>query len=75
MKSADLWTVFVRKNPQFEGEGTVTMSRAGLRKLFDTTWDKGHEAGFAKAKAYQSLHEKDKPKPSVFEQRFGSTFK
>ena len=27
------------KNPSFAGDGNVTMSARGLRKMFDQTWD------------------------------------
>jgi hypothetical protein len=35
----------VKRNPSFEGEGTVTLSKRGLRKLFDTTWDTAYFDG------------------------------
>ena len=39
MKKKELWKIYTARNPTFDGEGTVTMTAAGLRKLFDTTWD------------------------------------
>ena len=27
------------KNPSFAGDGNITMSARGLRKMFDQTWD------------------------------------
>ena len=39
MKKSQLWKIYVAKNPSFAGEGNVTMSARGLRKLFDQTWD------------------------------------
>jgi hypothetical protein len=39
VKKSRLWKIYVAKNPSFAGEGNVTMSARGLRKLFDQTWD------------------------------------
>ena len=39
MTKKELWKIYTARNPTFNGEGTVTMTAAGLRKLFDTTWD------------------------------------
>jgi hypothetical protein len=39
MTKKELWKIYSKRNPSFDGEGTVTMTAAGLRKLFDTTWD------------------------------------
>ena len=39
MTKKELWKIYTERNPTFDGEGTVTMTAAGLRKLFDTTWD------------------------------------
>ena len=39
MTKKELWKIYAARNPTFDGEGTVTMTAAGLRKLFDTTWD------------------------------------
>ena len=33
------------KNPSFAGDGNVTMSARGLRKLFDQTWDYAFHEG------------------------------
>jgi hypothetical protein len=38
MTKRELWKIYTARNPTFDGEGTVTMTAAGLRKLFDTTW-------------------------------------
>ena len=50
MTKAELWKAYVDRNPSFEGEGNVTLSKRGLRKLFDTTWDTayfdGEEEGY-----------------------------
>jgi hypothetical protein len=39
MTKKELWKIYSKRNPSFDGEGTVTMTAAGLRKLYDTTWD------------------------------------
>ena len=39
MTKKELWKIYTARNPTFDGEGTVTMTAAGLRKLFDTTWN------------------------------------
>ena len=39
MKKSRLWKIYVAKNPSFAGDGNVTMSARGLRKMFDQTWD------------------------------------
>ena len=39
MTRSQLWKIYVKRNPSFDGNGNVTMTARGLRKLFDTTWD------------------------------------
>jgi len=39
MTKRELWKIYSKRNPSFDGENNVTMSAAGLRKLFETTWD------------------------------------
>jgi len=39
MTKQELWKIYAKRNPSFDGEGNVTMSAAGLRKLFETTWE------------------------------------
>ena len=39
MTKRELWKIYAKRNPSFDGEGNVTMSAAGLRKLFETTWE------------------------------------
>ena len=45
MKKSELWKAYVAKNPSFAGNGKVTLSAAGLRKLFNQTWDIAYEDG------------------------------
>ena len=39
MTKKELWKIYAKRNPSFDGEGNVTMSAAGLRKMFETTWE------------------------------------
>jgi len=39
MTKKELWKIYTKRNPSFDGEGNVTLSAAGLRKLFETTWE------------------------------------
>ena len=45
MKKSELWAIYVKRNSSFDGDGNVTMSARGLRKLFDTTWDTAYFDG------------------------------
>lgn len=45
MTKKELWRIYVMRNPSFEGDGNVTMSARGLKKLFDTTWDTAYWDG------------------------------
>ncbi len=61
MQKSDLWKIFSDKNPSFNGEGNVTMSAAGLRKLFDQTYEHGYEQGKANADALREMAKKHMP--------------
>lgn len=39
MTKDQLWKIYTDKNPKFLGEGNVTLSKKGLKHLFDQTWD------------------------------------
>jgi hypothetical protein len=40
MTKKELWKIYSKRNPSFDSEkGNVTLSAAGLRKLFETTWE------------------------------------
>jgi hypothetical protein len=67
MTKEELWSAYVRKNPAFERDGVITMPAPGLRKLFDQTWDRAHEQGFANGKAWQSARSaKSNPFSDIF---------
>lgn len=54
MKKSELWKAYVAKNPSFAGEGNVTLSAAGIRKLFNQTWDIAYEEGEPEEQRYPS---------------------
>jgi hypothetical protein len=39
MTKKELWKIYAKRNLSFDGEGNVTLSAAGLRKMFETTWE------------------------------------
>ena len=39
MTKKELLKIYSKRNPSFDGEGNVTLSAAGLRKMFETTWE------------------------------------
>ena len=45
MNKQQLWKIYTDKNPSFAGDGEITLTAAGLRKLFDTTFEQGIEHG------------------------------
>lgn len=45
MTQDELWQAYATRNPSFASEGYVTMSAAGLRKLFEQTWTIAFESG------------------------------
>jgi hypothetical protein len=45
VKKSQLWKIYVAKNPSFAGDGNITMSARGLRKLFEQTWDLAFHEG------------------------------
>lgn len=50
MNKTELWAAITAKNPSFDGDENITMSAAGLRKLFELTWDKAYSSGFDNGK-------------------------
>ena len=71
MQRNELWQYYVSKNPSFEGEGTVTMSKSGLKKLFETTYDQGFDYGKVVAQVVADKKKKTEM-PSGFEQLFSN---
>lgn len=58
MTEAELWKAYSAKNPSFDGDSNITMSAAGLRKLFKQTWDTAHEQGVRNGRALEKLEAK-----------------
>ena len=61
LQKEHLWLKFVEKNPHWLTEG-AKLTPAGLKKLFETTFDKGHELGVANGKAIANKGSKDDTK-------------
>ena len=59
MKKSELWAQFAERYPAFDGEGSITMTARGLRKLFHTTWDIAHLEGEDEAPAPASTSADD----------------
>lgn len=55
MKKEELWAAYVAKNPSFEGGGNVTMSAAGLKKMFDQTYERAHQQGVKNGKTLADM--------------------
>jgi hypothetical protein len=53
MTKKDLWAQYVAKNPTFAGDGIITMTASGIRKLFEQTYDRAHDQGLENGKAIQ----------------------
>jgi hypothetical protein len=72
MTRADLWKIFTDKNPKMSGddESHITMTVRGLRKLFETAYDQGHDQGFENGKAWEAAHPKE-TKSDIFNDMFG----
>jgi len=69
MTCEELWDYYCEKNSAFKGEGTITLTKAGLKKLFNQTYKQGFEAGSG------PIEKTEKADFSAFEQIFGKTFK
>jgi len=52
----------------------ITLTSRGLKKLFDTTWEQAHQAGFENGRAYAKLADEAAKKSapaSIFDEIFG----
>ncbi|TXH49343.1 MAG: hypothetical protein E6Q97_22945 [Desulfurellales bacterium] len=72
MTQQELWSAYCVRNPSFAGDGEVTMTANGLKKLFEQTWRIAHEAGVASEKERGSRLT-DEPTNALFEAFFGKT--
>ena len=70
MNKDELWKIFTKKNPNWLTNG-ANLTPAGLKKLFDTTFDQGHELGVKNGKALQQRYAwKDNAKSNPFSDLF-----
>lgn len=70
MKQDQLWKIYTDRNPQFLTEEQVTMSSAGLKRLFDQTYEKAHEQGVKDGRAQEQMANHG-GKGDIFDQMFG----
>lgn len=73
MTQSDLWSIYVTKNPTMgtNDDTKITLTSRGLKKLFDTTWERAHEAGFENGKAWEKTQSRPKTDTSIFDDIFG----
>ena len=65
MTRSELWAIYTARNPQFDGDGTVTLSKHGLHKLFVKTWDEATREALARSENESGA--------TMFSQIFGGT--
>lgn len=76
MTSSELWSIYTTKNPKMgtNDDTQITLTSRGLKKLFETTWERAHEAGFENGKAWEKTQTQSKSKSdpmSIFDEVFG----
>jgi hypothetical protein len=74
MKRSALWKIFTDKNPKMAGpdDSHITLTVRGLRHLFETAYDQGHDEGFENGSAWRDNHPKETESSSdIFNQMFG----
>ena len=71
MTKNKLWSIYVKKNPSFEGDGNVTMTVKGLRKFFDTTWDTAYYDGEPDVENIEQSFQQDSAGLDVLKSMFG----
>ena len=57
MTREQLWKIYTKRNPSFDGDGNVTMTTRGLRKMFETTWDVAYFDGEMEPKGSYRQHQ------------------
>jgi hypothetical protein len=75
MTSTELWEAYSTRNPSFDGDGQVTMSAAGLRKLYNQTWSIAYDTGYRTGLREATARAKPTPAPppEIFRDFFGVT--
>jgi len=71
MTKQQLWKIYCKKNPQFEGDGNVTMTVRGLKKLFDTTWEIAMYQGEEEVEKTDKSFQQESPNLSMLRSMFG----
>lgn len=73
MKAEELWAAYVAKNPSFaDPDANITMTARGLKRLFDQTYERGHEQGVRNGRAMAEMEAAKKPSgDSFYERMFG----
>ena len=71
MTRSELWAKFVERNPSFDGDGMVTLSARGLRKIFDQAWDRGETHG---RESTQRIASDPLTRDPAFQHIFGAIF-
>jgi hypothetical protein len=66
MSSEELWEAYSTRNPSFDGDGNVTMSAAGLRKLFSQTWSIAYDSGYRSGRKDGERQERPSVEPPGF---------
>lgn len=71
MTREELWAEYIRKNPSFAGDRPITLSPAGLKKLFEQTWEHGADYGFTNGRAYGEMEgARRRDASNIFEEIF-----
>lgn len=70
MTKAELWKIYVDKNPRWETEG-AHLTAAGLKKFFDQTFDVGHDLGVENGRALAAREKKPENSYEKFMEMFG----
>lgn len=73
MQKDVLWNILIKKNPHWLTDG-ANLTPAGLKKMFDTTFDKGHELGLLNGKVIGHKEAKDIQSKKPVSELFGGLF-
>jgi len=55
MTKSELWNVYVKSNPSFEGQNNIIISPKGLKKLFDQTWEMAQERPIKSSSSMENI--------------------
>lgn len=62
MKKEDLWKIYCAKNPSFaRPDALIAITGAGIKKFFETTYDRAHDQGFRNGKASAEMDHPPEP--------------